>query len=73
MASNEPAAGARTSGCRSGLERVLRTDAFAVTAELVPPLSSDAKAVADSAHSLAAALVKAYPFPLSPSRPPDLG
>ena len=33
---------------------------------------ADAKAVADSAHSLAAALVKAYPFPLSPSTPPDL-
>ncbi|GER18493.1 cytochrome c/FTR1 family iron permease [Variovorax boronicumulans] len=33
---------------------------------------ADAKAVADSAHSLAAALVKAYPFPLSPSKPPDL-
>ncbi len=52
MASNEPAAGARTSGCRSGLERVLRTDAFAVTAELVPPLSSDAKAVAEQAAAL---------------------
>ena len=33
---------------------------------------ADAKAVADSAHSLAAALVKAYPFPLSPTQPPDL-
>ena len=33
---------------------------------------ADAKTVADSAHSLAAALVKAYPFPLSPSTPPDL-
>ena len=33
---------------------------------------SEAKAVANSAHSLAAALVKAYPFPLSPAKPPDL-
>ena len=33
---------------------------------------ADAKAVADSAHSLAAALVKTYPFPLSPTQPPDL-
>ena len=33
---------------------------------------ADAKAVADSAHALAAALVKAYPFPLSPAKPPDL-
>ncbi|MEB0113123.1 cytochrome c/FTR1 family iron permease [Variovorax sp. RTB1] len=33
---------------------------------------SEAKAVANSAHSMAAALVKAYPFPLSPSKPPDL-
>ncbi|WKL15834.1 cytochrome c/FTR1 family iron permease [Comamonas testosteroni] len=33
---------------------------------------ADAKAVADSANSLAAALVKAYPFPLSPTQPPDL-
>jgi len=33
---------------------------------------ADAKAVADNAHSLAAALVKTYPFPLSPSKPPDL-
>ena len=33
---------------------------------------ADAKAVADSAHALAAALVKAYPFPLSPAKAPDL-
>ena len=33
---------------------------------------ADAKAVANSAHALAAALVKAYPFPLSPAKPPDL-
>ena len=33
---------------------------------------ADAKAVADSAHALAAALVKAYPFPLAPAKAPDL-
>lgn len=33
---------------------------------------SDPKVVANAAHALAAALVKAYPFPLSPTKMPDL-
>ncbi|VTU42408.1 cytochrome c/FTR1 family iron permease [Variovorax sp. RA8] len=33
---------------------------------------SDPKTVGDAAHALAAALVKAYPFPLSPAKAPDL-
>ena len=33
---------------------------------------ADPKAVADAAHALAAALIKAYPFPVSPAKAPDL-
>ncbi|VTY39851.1 Ferrous iron permease EfeU [Xylophilus ampelinus] len=33
---------------------------------------SDAKTVSEAAHGLAAALARAYPFPLSPAKAPDL-